>query len=130
MEKKDSYLGVGLQFPVLIDGSGNPSYIAGKDLVRQSVLEILKTGVRTRFMLPDYGSQFSLFLFDQNDSVLREALVQAAFDALQWEKRIKLKNVFVSTNNIERIDLTLVYIILQSQDTDTLIAPFYKTAIL
>lgn len=127
MDQKYAYLGVGLKFPVVIDQFGRPEMVSGIDLVRQSIIEILCTILKTRYFLPEFGSRVNFALFLQNTDVLQGVLSNYIHTALgDWEKRITVSTITVVSDSPEKLLLRVNYKILQSNEFDTFDFPFFK----
>lgn len=127
MDQKDAYLGVGLKFPVEIDQFGKPKMIRGTELVRQSIIEILCTVLKTRYFLPEFGSRVNNAIFLPNSDLLQAVLSNYIYTALgDWEKRISINSIDVISDSPEKIMTRVKYTILQSNEFDTFDFPFFK----
>lgn len=73
-----------------------PSFIEPKDddeVLRTSVIFILLTRLNERVMLPEFGSEVSDALFEQNDDVLLPFLSTSIQEAIaRWDDRIEFVN--------------------------------------
>lgn len=120
------YLGQAIKYPIeLKNGSG--VLTSGKELIKQSIADILSTPKGTKFFLPEYGSRIRQLIFEQNDEVLEDLLTLFIFEALQeWEQRAKFTGV--SFNRLDnRTDCIISYRILNSNEIDSYIFPFYRS---
>ena len=103
----DQWLGTGFGFPLLPDTNGKLGYVAGLDLVRQSIETILDTDPGERIMRPSFGCGLRRYLMAPNTLTTRTAMadeITAALDA--WEPRIQVTNVSVTPDD----NPTLVWI--------------------
>jgi phage baseplate assembly protein W len=124
------FLGVGWKFPVQVDGAGNIVTSAFEQDIRESIRIILSTTKGERTMRPDFGCGIHDFVFDSMstttigliESSVREALVQ-------WEPRIELLNIRVSTEAAEAGQLLVGvdYRVRATNNEFNLVYPFYLT---
>ena len=122
------YLGQGTTYPTSLI-NGKSLLVNDRDLVEQSIKIILGTPRGSRFMLPEFGSRLNELLFEQNDEVLEDLITYFIYEALtMWEKRVKFVDVvFKRDQNDESVlYCDIRYRILQSNDIDSFIYPFYK----
>ena len=122
------YLGQGTTYPTALV-NGKSLLINDRNLVEQSIKIILGTPRGSRFMLPEFGSRLNELLFEQNDEVLEDLITYFIYEALtMWEKRVKFVGVvFKRDQNDESVlYCDIRYRILQSNDIDSFIYPFYK----
>lgn len=123
----ESYLGVALQYPILINQFGTASLVYGRDAVRQSIVDILSTTYGSRYFQPTYGSEINELIFHQNDEILKSLLINKISSALaQWEKRIQVLNVQPIIEGVAQVNCNINYKILQSAEFDSFIYPFYR----
>jgi Bacteriophage baseplate protein W len=116
----------GFAFPFQKNETGLPAVSTDEVLIKQSILQILLTGVGERIMRPTFGSNVYRFVFEPNDTPL-EALIQTEIkDALsKWEPRVALQNVTVVRGDPTKgedpalITVTVFYIVLLTQNTGT-----------
>lgn len=83
-----------------------------RQIIRASILDILKTRKGERVMLPDYGSSLANIVFDPNDqatSIRIRSLVSK--DLARWEPRIRVLSVDASfpTGATNRIFIRVNY---------------------
>jgi phage baseplate assembly protein W len=92
----DKWLGIGFRFPLIPDTDGKLGYIAGVDVVRQSIETILDTEPGERIMRPTFGCGLRRYLMAPNTLTTRTAMADDITAALTtWEPRIELTNVSV-----------------------------------
>lgn len=124
----NTYLGGGLAFPVAPGPTGDFRLVRGYDVLPQSIFRILDTPVGTDFNNPNFGSRLHELHFQPLDSGTESLLKQLVKDALkQWEKRIRVQSV--ATNilpDLARIDSTITYTVLASNEIQSLVYPFYS----
>jgi phage baseplate assembly protein W len=126
---RNAYLGTSLTHPVDITSTGQVGLISGRDNVQQSIKTILSTPQGSRFYLPEFGSKLHELYFEINDDVLEAQLEFEVREALgQWEKRIKVLDVSASASKEQQdlVNCFIAYEILQSNDVESMVYPFYK----
>jgi len=126
-------LGIGPTFPTgtLNQPYGRMSTASGKELIQAAIKQILGTAIGERFMLPGFGSMLPLMVFEPNDLVLGVMVELYVEDALKiWERRIRVDQVSASSVVDEhRLDITIAYTIVATQETGNLVYPFYLEGI-
>lgn len=121
----NQYLGSGIKHPLALN-RGRIAVSTGAELIEQSIMIILETPRGQRFMLPEFGSRLSELLFEPNDEVLADMLSYFIHEALgDWEKRIKVLGVKVSMDG-DLTNCNISYKILQSNEIESFIYPFYR----
>jgi hypothetical protein len=120
------YLGRGLEFPIrLLQGKG--TITSDVSLINQSIKIILDTPIGSRLFLPDFGSRLSELLFEPNDEVLHDLLSLFISQSLdKWENRIKVLGVDCAIENELAVSCTISYKVLNSNEIESFIYPFYK----
>ena len=123
------YLGTSATFPLrLIDGAMGT--IGGLDLINQSILTILNTKQGTEFFLPELGSRLHELTFEPNDEVLKDFIRLFIFEALSaWEKRVQFISVDFEKPTEDSLNCKINYRILQSNEIESFVYPFYRTLI-
>lgn len=82
--------------------------LAGTDHIRQSVMDILSTPLRTRRMLPEYGSELQDLVDNPTDKTTIIRVIMATAVALsRWEPRIRVDAVNVQQAGGGSIALSL-----------------------
>jgi phage baseplate assembly protein W len=121
-----SFLGVGWNFPVAVDG-GQAKMVSYEDDVRQAILVILLTGHGERLMRPSFGAGLNQFLFEPINPTTMASLQRQVEDALiDWEPRIDVMSVVVTASDRPGtllIDIT--YRIRATNSVGNLVYPFY-----
>lgn len=96
--------------------------------VEQSIRIILSTDQGERVMRPDFGAGLNAFVFGPINQVTMQRIQTRVQDALlEWEPRIDVEEVSVSTNSPER-NMLLIHITYRVRVTNTLhnlVYPFY-----
>ena len=128
MENNLKYLGVGLAYPLTLV-NGKFITASDKELIEQSIYIILSTPVGERFMLPEFGSRLEELCFEQNEPILFNMLRLFIREALDnWEKRIKVEERLIQFYiEGETVMCVVKYKILNSNEIDSYIYPFYRT---
>jgi phage baseplate assembly protein W len=122
----DARLGTGVRFPLRPVG-GRLDWIAGQDLVRQSIEAILGTEPGERVMQPAFGCGLSRYLMAPNTASTRAAIQQDVLTALgRWEPRIRVLEVGVTSGDEPTLLwIDIAYLRLLDLRTDNLVYPFY-----
>lgn len=64
-------------------------YLSTVEHIHQSIADILTTPLRSRVMLPEYGSNLFLMVDRPMNGALKIAIIRATIDALtMWEPRV------------------------------------------
>jgi phage baseplate assembly protein W len=124
------FLGVGWKFPVQVDSAGNIAMSAFEQDIREAIRIILSTTKGERTMRPDFGCGIHDFVFDSMSTTtlgLIEASVREAL--IQWEPRIELQSVRVSTAAAEvgQLLIGIDYRVRATNNEFNLVYPFYLT---
>jgi phage baseplate assembly protein W len=125
-EAADSRLGKGPRFPIR-PTDGRLDWLAGEDLVRQSIETILGTEPGERVMQPAFGCGLSRYLMAPNTANTRAAIQQDVTSALgRWEPRIRVLEVTVTPGEEETLLwIDVAYVRLPDLRPDNLVYPFY-----
>ena len=124
-----SYLGIGWHFPPAFDGTTGSVVMVSDELdIAQSLQILLSTRPGERVMLPQYGCNLDVFLFEPVTTTLTayvKELIQTAI--LYFEPRINLDLIDISTNEVNDgvILIVLEYTILATNSRFNLVYPFY-----
>lgn len=126
---KNKYLGTALTFPLVLQ-AGAVTTISDKELIVQSITTILNTPKGSEMFLPSFGSRLHELLFEPNDEVLKSFIRLFVFEALRdWEKRVSFLSVDFYRVAEDSLDCTIKYRILQSNEIDSFVYPFYQKLI-
>jgi len=134
----ERFLGSGLAYPlVLVDGAAK--IVEGREALIQSLLQLLSTDKGTRYFLPEYGSRMTELMFEPNDSILEGLARQFIFEAIRdWERRVRFRDIdfkffhsipdseLKNEEDTSRVDMTVQFSILASNEVDSFIFPFYR----
>jgi uncharacterized protein len=122
----DQWLGTGLRMP-LRPSEGRLDWIAGMDLVRQSIETILDTEPGERIMLPTFGCGLRRYLMAPNTVSTRAAIQADVQTALStWEPRIQVVEVSVIPGEQPTLVwIGISYVRLADLRADNLVYPFY-----
>jgi phage baseplate assembly protein W len=92
-------LGRGISFPPRVGADGRVAWSEGEVNVREGVEVVLKTEVRERLRLPDFGAGLGRFLFEPNTTTTRRQIEDRIVKALAlWEPRISVESVAVDVD--------------------------------
>lgn len=92
----------GISFPFRKGSTSFPEVATDEQLIREDLAQLLLTGVGSRVMRPNFGTNLYSFIFEPNDDLLA-SLVQAEVTTAisKFEPRISLLDVGVSRVNSE-----------------------------
>lgn len=122
-----NYLGTTVVFPIQVTGTGKVATVTGIEAVRQSIVSILTTPIGSVFMLRGYGSRITELTFEPNDDVLKDLLRLFIYEALQaWEKRTEFRSAEFNFSGA-KVDITIKHRIIQSNEVDSFVFPFYRS---
>lgn len=87
----------GISFPFRKGSTSFPATATDEQLIKEDLQQLLMTGVGTRVMRPNFGTNLYSFVFEPNDDLLA-TLVQAevATAIAKFEPRISLLDVGVA----------------------------------
>jgi phage baseplate assembly protein W len=111
-------LGRGISFPPRVGADGRVAWSSGEQNVRESVEVVLKTELRERVRLPDFGGGLGRFLFEPNTTTTRRQIQDRIGKALAvWEPRIKVEAIEVEADpgDPEAAVATVVYQLVATQ---------------
>src|SRR5436190_22177269 len=111
-------LGRGISFPPRVGADGRVAWSQGDQNVREAVQIVLRTELRERLRLPDFGGGFGRFLFEPNTTTTRRQIKDRIVKSLTvWEPRITLESVDVDpdTTDPEAAVATIVYRLVATQ---------------
>lgn len=105
----EAITGIGWRDEMEIDGAGGYAKAIGHDVLSASIKRVLTTAFGERVMMPTFGSNLPLLLFDPMDEVFAEQLKIATITALRkWEPRIELLSFRVAVDTVDDNAYTLV----------------------
>jgi phage baseplate assembly protein W len=120
------FIGKGITFPIQLV-NGKPPIETGFQLIRASIRNILGWPYGQRFFLTEFGSRLQELIEEPNDYVLKNLINTFVVDAItDWEKRIQLIDAQIENQDGVKINIRLVYRIVNSQQVDNFIFPFYR----
>jgi phage baseplate assembly protein W len=111
-------LGRGIGFPPRVGADGRVAWSQGEQNVRESVEVVLKTELRERLRLPDFGGGLGRFLFEPNTTTTRRQIQDRIVKSLAlWEPRISVESVSVDGDPQDReaAVATIVYRLVATQ---------------
>jgi len=120
-------LGSGILFPIELDVDGRPAYVNDIRIINASIIQILNTPQNTRFFNENFGSRINELLDEPNDSIANNLLrtfIKEAID--KFEKRVKLISLTISNYDSYKVNIQLVYEVINTKTEETLIFPYYK----
>ena len=91
--------GRGMSFPPRIGPDGSMVWSEGADNVREAIRIVLKTEMRERLYLPEFGGGLGTFLFEPNTVATRFQISERIRKALEkWEPRISVTSVDIDAD--------------------------------
>lgn len=122
---QNDFIGKGITLPLVLVG-GRPLLDSGFSLIRASIKTILSWEYGQRFFLNEFGSRLEDLIEEPNDLILQNEINIFVKEALEnWEKRIiPIRASIISTDG--KISLDISYRVLNSQQVDNFIFPFYE----
>jgi uncharacterized protein len=111
-------LGRGIGFPPRVGADGRVAWSQGDQNVREAIQIVLRTELRERLRLPDFGGGLGRFLFEPNTTTTRRQIKDRIVKSLTvWEPRITLDSVDVDpdTNDPDAAVATIVYRLVATQ---------------
>ena len=130
MSNNSAFLGKGWSFPPTFDkDSRSVVMTSGKEDIDRSLEILLSTRLGERVMLPEYGCDLSVLLFQSVDSVLIafvKDLVETAI--LLYEPRIDAKRVDILTDRLLEgvLLIEIDYVIRTTNSRANFVYPFYQ----
>ena len=124
------FLGTGWHFPVDVDETNAVETATAETDVRESIQLILGTSKGERVMRPDFGCGIHDFTFAAINTTTVTMIKTSVEEALiEWEPRIEVRNVDVSTEQLDagRLLIDVEYLIRQTNVEGNLVYPFYLT---
>ena len=128
VDNSKKYLGVGIAFPMDIDGHGQVAMNSYEDHVRQSILLIMQTAKGERVMRPDFGAGLQTLVFEPagpaTAAMVQHEIQQAL---LRNEPRIDVLSVQVTADPSQPGVLT-INVNYRLRQTDTIynvVYPFF-----
>ncbi len=122
------FLGVGWNFPVTVDSSGDIALARYEESVRQSIWIILSTAQGERVMRPDFGCGIYDLVFAPNSAGTAGQVAAAVRQSLlRWEPRIEVQNVAVTTapDDGAVLLISIDYLVRTTNNVFNLVYPFY-----
>lgn len=124
------FLGVGLNFPVVLDDHHQIQMTGHEESIRQSIWMILSTSRGERIMRPDFGCAIHDMVFGVNNAGTAGEVAAAVEDALvEWEPRIDVLsvNAFPDPQQAHALLIEISYQIRSTNSRFNLVYPFYLT---
>jgi phage baseplate assembly protein W len=123
-----SFLGIGWEYPPRATLSGKLAMATFEEDIRQAIMIIIGTNHGERVMRPDFGAGLNALVFEPVNTTTMALVKHRVEKALvDWEPRIDVEEVKVTTDSIERnkllIDVT--YQVRATNSRQNLVYPFY-----
>jgi phage baseplate assembly protein W len=123
------FLGVGWAFPVGLDARRRFALARHERDVEEAIVMILLTPKGQRVMRPEFGCRIHELIFAPNDDTTAGLAAYYVREALaMWEPRISVEQVDVrpDPDRLERMLITITYMIRATHDRRSLVFPFYN----
>jgi phage baseplate assembly protein W len=125
-----SFLGTGWSFPPAFNNSpvDQVAMVSDEEDIRQSLFILMHTIPGERLMLPEYGCDLRLLVFESIDTAFNNEISDIIFKAiLRYEPRIKFN--FTSIDTSGQLDglvlITIDYNIISTNTRNNIVFPFY-----
>lgn len=124
----NKWIGSGMQMSEPFDpNTGGIVVNTGTDRLHQSIFYILSTIPGERFFLPEFGSKLYLLLFEPNDYILRDLLVEYITESLtRWEPRIEIISVEPQETDDNTVPVSITFRIKATNMIDNYVYPFRR----
>ena len=122
------FRGVGWKFPVGLTQDNQISVARYEDAIHQSVWMILDTAPGERVMRPRFGCGIHDLVFEVNSAGTTGLISSQVRQALlQWEPRINVLNVNVSSSSSQsnQLLIEIEYLVRTTNNRFNLVYPFY-----
>lgn len=126
-EAKD-FLGTGWKYPVKVNIDGKISVSSYEEDIKEAIRIILGTAKGERVMRPDFGCGIHELVFASINMITMKQVENKVREGLtQWEPRIELKNVDVSSEKADegKLLVSIDYIVRATNTRFNLVYPFY-----
>ena len=128
-ENSKDILGRGWEFPPRFDKTiGGVTMLEGKEDVQNSIEIIIHTKFGERILRGEFGSTIHELLFETLDENMKTRLSDSLELSLELnEPRITVKSITLNQPNphLGRVDISIVYQIIETNETDNMVVPFY-----
>jgi phage baseplate assembly protein W len=114
-------LGRGIAFPPRVGTDGRVQFSAGEPNIREAIEIVLRTALRERLRLAEFGTGLDRFLFEPNTTATRRQIEDRIGKALQtWEPRIVVQSIAVDEDpdDPEAAVATIVYRLVATQASE------------
>ena len=129
-KKLQNFLGTGLVFPLELTPGGSAVVKSGWPLIKSSLHIIMAWLMGQRFFLGEFGTHIHNLLDEPNDETTKNMLITFLDEAIQkWEKRVELLDITIDEPEIGKKKLLLTLRIVNSQQIENFIWPFYTEII-
>lgn len=128
-EDTKQFLGTGFAFPFSVNKqTGKIKMVSHEEDISEAIEIILRTNVRERVMLPDFGSNVEDFVFAVNRLENISSLEDSVRTALEtYEPRIKNIEVEVNTDqgDTSKVIVSIRYVVRSTNNLFNKVYPFY-----
>lgn len=128
-EDNNDILGRGWEFPPRFDKTiGGVTMLEGTDDVQNSIEVILYTKFGERLFRSEFGSKIHELLFEPLNENMKTYLKESLELSLEMnEPRITVKSISLNQPNpsVGKVDISIVYQVIETNETNNLVVPFY-----
>ncbi|MCB0580445.1 MAG: GPW/gp25 family protein [Phaeodactylibacter sp.] len=125
----DDFTGKGWAFPPAFNRhTGAADMVKGEDDIRESIFILLSTTMGERPLLPEYGCDIDLLLFERLDATIKSMAKQIIETALTLhEPRIRILDIDVRENPNQEgvLDIHIQYVIKATNTRRNMVYPYY-----
>lgn len=109
----------GIKFPFQKGGTSFPAAATDDELIKDSLLQLILTVTGERIMRPDFGTNVTALIFENNTDVLGNLLrAEVQGVVARYEPRVQVIDIVVSQRNAELI-MTIAYVVLATRRAGT-----------
>ncbi len=128
MQKATDIIGQGWAFPPHIGPRGGVALATKSSEIEQAIQIVLLTPLGQRVMRPNFGCRIHELVFAPNNSATAAQAARYVEEALEmWEPRIYVDevDVYPDPRQANRLIVSLLYRIKTTNDSRSLVFPFY-----
>lgn len=123
----EKFLGNGMIFPIVLNNSGRPDIVGGKELLEASFKHIMSWAFGTRYMLGEFGTKLEQLLQEPNDLVLQTLVKHYTVDVIsKWEKRVEVLEVKLESKEDTILNIKITYKVISTKQEESFIFPYYS----
>ncbi len=124
----NDYIGKGWKLDVGVNSKQKIRLTSPEEEIKEAIYIILSTKKGERVMRPNFGCGIHTYVFSIINTATLTLIENDIRESLtKWEPRIELKNIIISTENIENgeLSISIDYLVKNSFNEYNLVYPFY-----